>query len=72
MGRADIPENHKASSTRNLPGFADFVEAFCKGFNACRDGLSDSDGEEFMRGLMVAYENTGSRRAQRYIQQMVG
>lgn len=49
-------------AVRALPGFSDFAEAFCAGFNARRDGLTDTDGEEFMRGLMTAYERSGSQR----------
>lgn len=53
----------QSNGVRSLPGFAEFAEAFCAGFIACREGLTDDDGEEYIRGLMAAYESSGGQRA---------
>lgn len=55
---------------RKVDGFAEFAEAFCAGFIACREGLAGDDGEAFMRGLMAAYESSGLRKARRAIEAM--
>jgi cobalamin biosynthesis Mg chelatase CobN len=41
------------------------MEAFCMGFNACRDGLRHDDGEAFIAGLTAAWERTGGEQARR-------
>lgn len=40
------------------PYFADFASAFCAGYIACKDGLKDSEGENFLRAVMEAWMKT--------------
>lgn len=65
-----MPGERSGSRVRRIDGFAEFAEAFCAGFIACREGLTDDDGEAYMRGLMAAYEQSGRQRARHVIEAM--
>lgn len=45
--------------------FADWLEPWCAGFIACRDGLTDDDGEAFLTAAWERYQQSGSQRAYR-------
>lgn len=63
VGRS--PTSDHSPEVRSIPGFAEFAEAFCRGFNAHKGGITDDDGEAFMRHLMVEYEKWQGKRVDR-------
>jgi hypothetical protein len=66
-GRERAGTDARASQSSEQPrkDFADWLEPWCAGFIACRDGLTDADGEAFLQAAWNGYQRSGSQRAYR-------
>jgi hypothetical protein len=48
--------------------FADWLEPWCAGFIACREGLDGQDAAAFIRAAREAFDSSGSERARRLLE----
>lgn len=55
----------RGSESASRPMTTDWMEAWCSGFNAARDGLSGDDAREFMAAMQAAFDRSGAEMARK-------